>query len=256
MGERFETVSINSKDRDNSSISTSDFDYTIKDSISIETDGLNVVKLTQLIIPYTFYSIVAGRNDTIPFDDNGDSFDATISPGNYTHTRLAVEIEDSINAELGVNTISVDYNSDTDAFDTTSPANFAYRWLLNPNNSTALANNVMGYDIVNTAFSTSSSSSKSPVIRPSQIYIGIKFDEASEEILQTKSNRHTFSIPIVSDFSELLVYKPDIPMIIQEFNKNVVIKKVKVTISEGGFENISLDLRGRNVEIELRFESL
>ena len=250
----FETVYVDGKERDNTSISSSNFEYTIKDSISIDTEQLSQARLTQVLIPHSFYHINA-NNNVIPFDDNGTIFDAVITPGTYTHTQLATEIATAINAGAGVNTVSVIYDTNKDVFTTTSPANFRYLWALNPSLSTALANIVMGYTIVDTALALTSSSSQSPKISPTSLLLTIGFDEQSQEIGQTKFGRHTFVIPIVSDFGLPIIYKPDTPMLVQRFNKNTVIKKINVRLYDLNYPTVDLDMRGRDIELEVRFQN-
>lgn len=84
-----------------------------KFSINLENQLNNVKKvyIRSYEIPVSFYSINSSNN-TIDFEDSvPNSYSATITPGNYTPSELASELQTQMSAEYSSTTVSYDSNT-------------------------------------------------------------------------------------------------------------------------------------------------
>lgn len=249
---KYESVFIQSKDRESSSSqSSSNFDYSMKNSISVAVNALQESAVTQCIIPYTFYAIDEGINNNILYNDGAGNKKAPITPGTYTHTELAVEVAIALNLASS-NTWTCTYDHISDLFTLTASASSLLTWN-DPAGHGSSAHEVLGFIPHTTAAGLLFVSTLSPVIEPSVLYVRVTFLEQSEEKLQTKINNYTFTIPITSAWRKNIVYKPDTPLLIQQFDSATVIKNLNIQVYSDLDELNPINLRGQDMSIELRF---
>lgn len=89
------TLIVRSIDRESGN--SSDYRLEFKQSIFALRNENVTLQLKEISIPNTFYTITTGYNDVIDFNLGG-VLSATISPGAYTSTSLATELETVMNA--------------------------------------------------------------------------------------------------------------------------------------------------------------
>lgn len=80
------------------------------------------VRLLQSVIPNSIYQLASGYNTFDFTEDPAGTPDAqtiTLTPGNYTGSELATEIETQLNADMTGNDYSVSYDSNTNKLTTT-----------------------------------------------------------------------------------------------------------------------------------------
>ncbi len=243
-----QTFSITSVSKTLPSVSTSDFSFELGESIDIGTHGLKKAYLTQFICPFSWYT-VNSTNNTLIFNEGGGDKAAIFAPGTYTHSLLAGAVSDALNSAAVLNVYTCTYNVSQDTFTITTDNFASFKFSV----AATTCEDLLGFTSVDSGNVLFYTSSLSPKILPSQIFLNIEFKENSETLLQTSDNWHTFSFPVVSDFKQLIVYKPDIPMLIQLFNKSAILKSVKIDLYDEDSKT-KLDLRGRDIEIEIRLE--
>lgn len=128
-------------------------------------------------IPYTFYMVRTGVNDTIKFTDSADSdLTCTISPGNYTADTLATEIDTKL-TDASSDTYTVTFNDDTHKFTiVSSSASFVLQWSTTTNSIA----NVLGWEATDTsAGATQTSTNCANLFIP---YINVKSSALSSGI--------------------------------------------------------------------------
>jgi len=107
---------------------TSYFTYVLKENIDIPSNQRCLISLHSATIPYSFYNIRGGVNDSVKMALGGTEQEVIIPAGNYTTTSLAQYVSDKF-VELwsGVITgMTMDFNEDTQKFDITITSNFNY----------------------------------------------------------------------------------------------------------------------------------
>ena len=122
------TLSI---DTDGNSITiplTSYFQYVLIENIEIPLNQRALVSLESATIPYSFYNVRTGVNDTLIYKitDTVSSIDSgiqelTLPNGNYTAYSLATAIKDQLNSHSDIDsdlvyTFEMDYDSDKNKF--------------------------------------------------------------------------------------------------------------------------------------------
>ena len=107
---------------------TSYFTYVLKENIEVPSNQRVLIALHSATIPYSFYNIREGVNDSVKMLLGNVEHEVTIPSGNYTTTSLADYI--SLQFVLGyngrMNTMVMDFNEDTQKFDITINADGAY----------------------------------------------------------------------------------------------------------------------------------
>ena len=101
---KYKKIYIDTKFRDSSSISSSDFKYELPETMSFKED--TVVYLDDICIPHSWESILDNINNKLYFKvyevnevpETEYHLIATIAPGNYTGGELAAEIQTEMNS--------------------------------------------------------------------------------------------------------------------------------------------------------------
>ena len=115
-------VHINSLDSDfqYSTDHTTDFSYDLETPIMCPENQKMLISCIGATIPYTFYNIRTGVNDTIVIRNGeaGTPYTATIVQGNYTATGFATEVARVVNLAIGAltTTISLAYQKESMKF--------------------------------------------------------------------------------------------------------------------------------------------
>jgi hypothetical protein len=137
-----EFISIGSEDRTSGSVSN----FVIKLGNPIE--HINAIKIEQVIVPITWYTVMSGINDKIYVDD-GTLYTATLTEGVYTPSTLATEMQTKINAAYTPdNNFTVTLSALTYKYTVThSATNFELAF---GTNTTASARKLMGFNEADT----------------------------------------------------------------------------------------------------------
>ena len=91
---------------------STNFIYTLKEPMTIPDHMNLLVSLHTSTIPYTFYNVREGVNDTIAFVADGTPYEFTLDKGNYSATGLASVIKTELDAISGL-TATIDYSRET-----------------------------------------------------------------------------------------------------------------------------------------------
>lgn len=78
-----------------------------------------IVGVQSFVMPYTFYNIRSGINDSFLITTDTDSYSVVFTPGNYTNYELMSYLNTlftSIRATLGLTTLSINLNQSTNKF--------------------------------------------------------------------------------------------------------------------------------------------
>lgn len=93
---------LNSADADINHYKTTHFTFTFKEALHTRPHEMMLVSLISASIPYSFYNIREGINDTLKYQvlENEDTI--TLSAGNYTANSLKTALIDAFNSNTGL----------------------------------------------------------------------------------------------------------------------------------------------------------
>jgi hypothetical protein len=132
-------------------------------------DTVAAFKIIQAEIPFVF-DVINTNNNTFTFTDNGTPYTITITPGTYTGTTLAAELQTQLSAVSGGFTVT--FNSSTIKFDFNRTGTGVWS-LYFPNRQSAYS--FLGFvplvDYSNTGNSTITSATIAQVSGPYYLYI-------------------------------------------------------------------------------------
>ena len=91
---------------------STNFTYTLKEPMNVPDHMNLLVSLHTATIPYTFYNVRTGVNDTISFIADGTPYDIVLDEGNYSATGLASILKTNLEGVSGL-TATIDYSRET-----------------------------------------------------------------------------------------------------------------------------------------------
>ena len=77
--------------------SLANYNININPAITCDQDEYMLVSVNSAQIPFSFYNVSTGINDTVAGNDGG-AFSATLTAGNYNITQLLAEVKTKVNA--------------------------------------------------------------------------------------------------------------------------------------------------------------
>ena len=94
---------------------STNFTYTLKEPMNVPDHMNLLVSLHTATIPYTFYNVRSGVNDTISFIADGTPYDIVLDEGNYSATGLASILKTNLEGVGGLTAV-IDYSRETMKF--------------------------------------------------------------------------------------------------------------------------------------------
>lgn len=142
-------ISLSSKDRTSGNLN----DFEIKFNSPIE--NVRRINSVQIVLPYSWYTVMTGVNDKIYFTSATVAYVATLTQGMYTVSALTTHVQTQINAaHTPDNNFTVALDNVTTKKFTISHASVAFT-LTFATNTTASARGLLGYNETDTASATS-----------------------------------------------------------------------------------------------------
>lgn len=184
-------LSIDTQNR----VNTTEFN-TARLTFSDQLPGFDRLTLLSASIPINWDIINATNNQlTIEEQSPNNTFVVTISPGNYTASGLAAQLQSTLNASSpGLFTYTVGYNNITNKI--TIACTNTYRIRGDLNTSTSLAP-LIGFPLSSTAYAiTNTSTYKVDIGPPRQIYIRIKSVDGGVITSNDNNRGNTFVVPL------------------------------------------------------------
>lgn len=156
-----------------------------------------------------FYNVETGVNDLITWDENGaPNLSDVLPPGYYTAATLATAIDLLMTAESlasgDVNTYVTTYDVGTGKYSTTDGGGttWGFDWLTQSASSTNLANELMGYSLVdNAALNTQVSDRQVTLTLHSMIIIDIS-EDSQQNVTLLNGSEHSLIVPLNQDYQE------------------------------------------------------
>jgi len=229
----YDYLLVRSEDRSSSSSSSSNFQIIIP-------QGLKQVKSVELIwasIPFQFYNIRSGVNDSIKITEGAADATGTLTPSSYTESELATHVASILTSiSPGGQTYSGSFSSTTRKITITRTAgtnNFGIDFTIS---NTCYKE--LGFNAVNLSQATSQTGVYVPSLVPESISIQIK--EFPTPFLKTSNHETaTFIIPLPFGVSRgsTIEYKAEeyFKQIVEVHNNNITILHI-VLLDEDGKE--------------------
>lgn len=153
-----------------------------------------------------FYNVELGVNDQIHWDENGTAnVTAVIAPGFYSAATLATEIDAVMTAAsvaADANTYVTTYNAVTGKYSTTDGAGsaFGFDWLAASATESNLANELMGYSLVdNAALNTQVSDRQVTLTLHSMLVIDIS-EDSQQNVTLLSGSEHSLIVPLNQNY--------------------------------------------------------
>lgn len=206
---------------------------------------LRQVDVISVNIPFSYYA-VNSSNYTIDFEDSvPNSYQVTLTPGNYSASELATEIQSKMNAALAGFTVTYDTKYNT------------FTWSNGTNNfkilSSSTATKLIGITSDTTLGASATSDNSIDIGGTTDILIksNILSKNKMLSLYNGKLTSYFFTVPVDSSRNNSIVYKPksDGELIYNE--NNSVIDQIDFKLYDVN-ENV-LDLNGPNWSIKLMF---
>tara|TARA_R100001509_G_C4849659_1_gene209618 strand:+ start:129 stop:1019 length:891 start_codon:yes stop_codon:yes gene_type:complete len=94
---------------------STNFTYTLKEPMNVPDHMNLLVSLHTATIPYTFYNVRSGVNNTISFKADGTPYEIQLAEGNYSATGLASVLKTNLEGVSGLSA-TIDYSRETMKF--------------------------------------------------------------------------------------------------------------------------------------------
>jgi len=107
---------LNSGDAHTQHENTTHFSFTFKDAIHTRAGEGVLVSLHSASIPYSFYNIRPGVNNTLHLLGGSGEFTITIPEGNYNVKSFGTKVTELIAAQLGVQTFAMEFDASSQKF--------------------------------------------------------------------------------------------------------------------------------------------
>lgn len=208
------------------------------------------VSMSQLILTNTFYSVRQGFNASIRVQTATELKTVTITEGTYTGAQLAGTMQTAFNNVFS-STWTITFNRPQDQFVFTYPESFSL--LFADSLSDPSAYRLLGFDNVNTASSTSISSSQSPVLRDNYFFLRFLFNDQglSNNRLEAGGTRFDVLVPNTAQIGEnILFFNNIVPLGIIERRDSTAIYNVKVQL----LDNQGNILNNRNGSLVVKLD--
>ena len=128
-------VKISSSDRTSGTVN----DFTISYANDRFVNRPKKAKIVSICLPYTWYNIVAGINNSLTFTKGGTDYVATIAAGNYTGTTLAAALKIAMNTADPAQLYDVTFSDTTYMFVfTADTTGFQLNFTVSPNLASVL----------------------------------------------------------------------------------------------------------------------
>ncbi len=155
------------------------------------------------------YNVETGVNDLIVWDENGSpNLSDALPVGYYSAATLATAIDLLMTTESAAsgdtNTYVTTYNVTTGKYSTTDGAGstWGFDWLTQSATSTNLANELMGYSLVdNAALNTQVSDRQVTLTLHSMLVIDIS-EDSQQNVHLLDGAEHSLIVPLVGDYQE------------------------------------------------------
>ena len=189
----------------NADFSISESDFNLEPGVSVS------IALDECVFYNTQYPINS-NNNTFIFQENdtATNITATLTPGNYTGSSIATELQTQMNS-VGSNTYSVSYDSGTGKLiiSETLPDNFKL----------VSINEIFGFEIM-TSFEATRTGDN-PAVLSGVEYVDLMLPSLISNNVSTNNNRNGIikRIPLDLPWGSLIVYKS------QESDQSVIINK-------------------------------
>ena len=243
-----ETLVVSSADRVTGN--SNDFRINLKEPIT----NVKKISLISCYIPNSTYNIRLGVNDTINFRESGAIADevATLTPGAYNSTTLAIEIATQLTAEsTNTWTYTCGYSGTSMKF--TISAGGVHQFALNFANGTNQAYRQMGFTNANTSTATTQTSiNVIDLGYPKLVFINIS--ELNNRTHSTVTHAmSTFALNVNSISSYYIQFSENIDYYYVTLNSPSIIIPT-LTISLRDEAGKSIDLNGAEWTLTLRIE--
>ena len=107
---------LNSGDAHTQHENTTHFSFTFKEAIHTRPGEGVLVSLHSAAIPYSFYNIRAGVNNTLSLLHGATQFSVTIPEGNYNVKSFATKITELVLAQMGGQTFAMEFDAPSQKF--------------------------------------------------------------------------------------------------------------------------------------------
>lgn len=231
---------------------SSNFIYILKEPMNVPDHMNLLVSLHTATIPYTFYNVRTGVNDTIAFLADGVSYDFNISSGNYSATGLASVIKTELDAISGL-TATIDYSRETlkFGFTLTGITTFQFDMRTTTNNGADLIG-MYDTDVLNIPMNTRTLTPKAIDLNDSIHGLYIRQNIATKSSLDNESGIFTnilARLPITTNTGGIIFYSPQ-----NNDHESMVsvpvINTIGIRLTDD--RNRSIDLNGHHFQLSIK----
>ena len=229
--------------------SLANFNISLNPAITAEEDEYMLVSVNSAQIPFSFYN-VNDNNNQITGDD-GASFTATLTNGNYNITQLLAEIKTKVNSQTGTHDITAaSYDSKTNKVTITTAGNVSFSW----KTGTKTVGKLIGF-ITDSASATTSHTSDAQV------------NTGGEEAVYIRSSLHSINsyesrtggasdilakVPNMVSFYGIIHYQPPVNVWKCQLQRGQTLSNFSLSLTDS--EHKVLDINGMNFEVSLLVE--
>lgn len=236
-------VILRSKDRTNyNNTSSSDFELELKEPIES-----GVYQLVYGSIPNTFYNVPSTNNmNKFVIFETDTEYTITITPGNYTASSLATELETQLDASAATNTFTVTYSSATGKLTfTTNTSDVEFRFGTYQYDSAE----ILGFNFETFTATTGGNEAPNVVNLAHQHAFICEVNHINNFYSSSNSNNMSFYIPFDVGASDVLTFKQD-----HQFKQTIRFfqneNHIKIILRDS--ESRLVDLNGANFELVIQ----
>jgi len=228
--------------------SLANYNISINPSIDCDPDEYMLVSVNSAQIPFSFYNVNASNN--LLTGDDGASYTATLTQGNYNITQLLAEIKTKVNAASGTHDITAtSYDNKTNKVTITTAGNTTFSWAtgINP------VGKLIGF--------TADGSAATSHISDAQVNTG------GEEAVYIRSSLHSINsyesrtggssdilakVPNMVSFYGIIHYQPPVNVWKCQLQRGQTLSNFGLSLTDS--EHTVLEMNGMNWEVSLLIE--
>ena len=231
---------------------STNFIYILKEPMNVPDHMNLLVSLHTATIPYTFYNVRTGVNDTLAFIADGTPYEFNIPAGNYSATGLASVIKTNLDGVSGLTAV-IDYSRETMKFGFTLTGITSFVWdMTATNNDGADLIGLYKTDTLTIPMNTRTLTPKAIDLNDSIHGLYIRQNIATKSSLDNESGVFTnilARLPITTNAGGIIFYSP-------QNNDHESMVSVPVVNTIGirltDDRNRSIDLNGHHFQMSIK----
>jgi len=235
--------------------STSDFKYVLQQPVDVK--DLTLMKMSQLLLANTFYSVRKGFNQTFTVTYNSIVKQIVIDEGSYTSTSLASLLEFTLNANFGLNSFTVGFDENLDVLIIEASLDFIFDFSQSTDDNFTFR--LLGFKQLKVYNSVAKilMSEFSPRLRDQYIFLDITIDTSLGQKLyiDNNSNKYSLQIPVIGEFRDnIFFYNTVADLSLYWFNTGSTKLLNTIYVKVYDQNNQILNLRNGEISFILTFE--